>query len=369
MSIYYLIKQIFLKRILVIKKSLVKYNLSMNMRRDIKKTLKKSKLQGLTKLQKRKIKLYFKRKGYSNIKLYWHHFYTSRSNTFCVEYIPEDIFHPIISPMINQMKQWPALLDKNLSETIFNGFKQPDNLVKNINGFFYVDNKQIERIEAIDIINKFKQQLIIKPSIESGSGRMINVFAINNFKTSFKGMSINSLLDYYNKDYIIQKIVEQSTDMKSLNPTSLNTLRIMSYMRETEIHILSSIVRIGGAGSHTDNYSTGGVVCGIKDDGNLREYGYPYFGERVKKTESGVVLGTFIVPNFNKAISMVKEMHFKIPYFRIISWDIGLDITNTPIFIEYNTYRQGIGVHQITNGPLFGEFTDELLEIGRKYKP
>ena len=68
-------------------------------------------------------------------------------------------------------------------------------------------------------------------------------------------------------------------------------------------------------------------------------------------------------PNYDAVVKMVNEMHLKIPYFKIVSWDIGLNKNDKPIFIEYNTYNQGIDI-QIANGPLFGDFADEILAIG-----
>jgi hypothetical protein len=35
--------------------------------------------------------------------------------------------------------------------------------------------------------------------------------------------------------------------------------------------------------------------------------------------------------------------------------------------IEFNTFGQGINLHQITNGPLFREYFDEIMEIAKDY--
>jgi uncharacterized ubiquitin-like protein YukD len=76
-------------------------------------------------------------------------------------------------------------------------------------------------------------------------------------------------------------------------------------------------------------------------------------------------LNTLRVPNYQSVKKMVKALHIKVSYFRIISWDIGIDIKDDPIFIEYNVYNQSLKLHQITNGPIFGEFSDEILRIGK----
>lgn len=337
-------------------------------RKNIKSIIKKHKPKKLSVNQKNTIKTYFKERGYKNIKTDWHQFFIANNGCFSEKYISDDIFHPIISNAVNQKKQWPALLDKNLLETLFFGFKQPKSIIKNINGFYYINSNQVNKLEAIDEWSKHTDKLVIKPSIESGGGREIVSFSIENGITTFNGLHIGDLLNRYKKDFIIQKVVHQYSKLKKLNSSSLNTLRIMTYLKEKEVHVLSAIIRIGKTGMFTDNNSSGGIVCGINENGSLKEYGYLSSGKREKVTESKVPLSDCFIPSYNKAIEMVKDMHFKIPYFRIISWDIGIDDENCPVLIEYNTYNQNIRIHQLTNGPLFGEFTEELLEIGRNYK-
>lgn len=53
-------------------------------------------------------------------------------------------------------------------------------------------------------------------------------------------------------------------------------------------------------------------------------------------------------------------------YVKFVSWDISIDKTDAPVFIEFNTYNQNINIHQITNGPLLGKITNDNLEVGLK---
>ena len=69
------------------------------------------------------------------------------------------------------------------------------------------------------------------------------------------------------------------------------------------------------------------------------------------------------VSSDNSVVDMVKSMHVKVPYFKIISWDIAINNNNSPIMVEYNTYNQGLDI-QIPSGPLFGKYTDEILAKG-----
>ncbi len=125
--------------------------------------------------------------------------------------------------------------------------------------------------------------------------------------------------------------------------------------------ILSTVLRMGGKDSRIDNYGKGGSICGVEDTGYLKSNSYKENGEITNTSPSGLKLDGILIPNFPKVTNMVKALHSKIPYFKIVSWDIALDINDAPVFIEYNTYAQGIDIHQITNGPLFGKFQDEIL--------
>lgn len=65
---------------------------------------------------------------------------------------------------------------------------------------------------------------------------------------------------------------------------------------------LSAVVRIGNSGSRVDNFSSGGVGCGVKPDGHLNDCGYTQKGERYDVHPNGFVFSEDFVPNFDKAL-------------------------------------------------------------------
>ncbi|BAO77621.1 sugar-transfer associated ATP-grasp domain-containing protein [Winogradskyella sp. PG-2] len=264
---------------------------------------------------------------------YWHRYYTGITGVFHEDYIPLDIFRSIISFRLNQKRQWPSLLDKNLTYKLFKEFKQPTRIVQNINGFYYVNEKIVDIKIAAEACNDKNKQYIIKPTLESGKGKMVEVFTVVNNITTIKNLNIFELFDLYHKDFIIQELVEQSNSLKILNPSSLNTLRIISYLNNDGVHILSSAVRIGEPGNRTDNFSGGGMFCGINDLGNLKSIGHTKSGEIKEKTLAGTLLKGCEIPNYDKVLKMVCDMHIKIPYFKIVSWDIGIDKSDMPMLI------------------------------------
>lgn len=366
MRVYHLVKRLLIKRILKYEKRLREFNLKMTARRQVKGMIKTNRSPRLSSQEIKAVRAFYKSKGYSIKNTYWHQHYKAVNGEFHVDYIPEDIFRAIISPRFNQMKQWPALLDKNLYYQLFKDFPQPKPVVQNINGFYYVDEEIVSEERAAEICSNTNKPLLIKPTIESGKGQMVESFSIKDGVASHNQLDILSLFNLYNKDFIIQEFVEQSEAMKKLNPTTLNTLRIMTYLRPDDVYILSAVSRIGKPGSRTDNYSSGGILCGITQEGQLKKYGYTLKGGKMEKTYTGIVLEGYEIPSFPDVVKMIKAMHKVVPYFRIISWDIGIDKNNDPLLVEYNTYYQSTRVHQTPNGPLFGKFTDEILAEGLK---
>ncbi|BAO77623.1 sugar-transfer associated ATP-grasp domain-containing protein [Winogradskyella sp. PG-2] len=365
MKFYYFLKSVFTKRIIYFQRRFDELRITIKTRRYMKSLMYKMNLPKLSSEEIKELKSFYKSNGYKLRNTYWHRYYKGINGEFHKNYMPYDLFSSIINPRLNQKRHWPALLDKNLTYNLFKDFSQPKRVVQNINGFYYIDNKIVDLQKAIDACKILKDKMIIKPTVGSGAGKMVNAFIIVNNKTTYKNYSLEKLFKIYNKDFIIQEFIEQSKIMKSLNPSSLNTLRIVSYLNEDGVHIVSSVLRIGKLGSDTDNFSTGGLFCGVSKNGNLKGKGYNPNGDVLTETSTGVVLKDCKIPHYIKVLDMVKSMHYLVPYFKIISWDIGIDKDELPVLIEYNTHRQGIDL-QIADGPFLGDFTEEILALSLK---
>ena len=348
------------------------FNARMNARKIIKEILRNNNIPKLDSHEIKEAKSFYKSKGYKLNNTYWHRFYKFASGEFHKDYLPLDIFRATIEPNINRKLYWPALVDKNLTSNIFSDFNQPETVVSNINGFYYVNKTIVNELTAIEACNNAKNQLIIKPTVESGQGKRVKKFTVNNGITSLDSLDIIDLFKLYNKDFIVQKVVEQSEKLNSLNSSTLNTLRVVTYLDKSgTTNVLTSYLRIGKPGSDTDNISIGGMGCGIFEDGSLHSNGFGHRKDGGKanicNASSGVLLEGFKIPNYLDVIKMVKEMHPIIPMFRMISWDIGIDKNDLPILIEYNTFYQSIDMQMFT-GPFLGKFTNEIFALGRGQK-
>lgn len=158
-------------------------------------------------------------------------------------------------------------------------------------------------------------------------------------------------------------MVEQSPVLNLLNPTSLNTVRIYTLFlpEATEPVVLGTFVRFGGKDAMVDNASLGGGFCRINRRGIIEDkiFQYRNYKERSLKNEKGI--SDIKIPDFDKILDLVKELHVRLPYLNLVGWDIGIDIENHPVLIEYNQYPDAEFI-QMGQGPMFGEYIDSIME-------
>lgn len=296
------------------------------------------------------------------------------------KYIPASIYFYYISPYLLNMNLSMAYVDKNAYWRLFPDIKQPETILHNINGRFYtsgniqlctfssctVSHKDslslIDKKDAISVLEK-ESEYIIKPAIESGRGRDVMLC-----KDIDGRNGIEEILNSFGRDYIIQRVVRQHQDLVKLNPTSLNTCRVYTYLPvgESEYVVLGSAVRFGGEGAYRDNACTGGGFCKIHDNGLIDDKicQYRFWGRRSLFVEKG--LKGLYFPSYDKVINMCIEMHRQLPYMDLVGWDIAVDETGEPILIELNQYPDCEFI-QLFNGPMFGKYTDSLMNAISQY--
>ena len=162
---------------------------------------------------------------------------------------------------------------------------------------------------------------------------------------------------------VVQAGIKQSAILSSINKDSVNTARLLSLLKKDgSVKIYSSILRMGIKGAKVDNASSGGISCGINEDGHLKSIAYSNTGVKYYEHPSThAKFSDFTIPNFQKMKDIVIETHPKLPHFRLIGWDIACDDLNEPVLIEANLCDSELDFHQLNNGPVFGEDTESIL--------
>lgn len=200
------------------------------------------------------------------------------------------------------------------------------------------------------------EKLIIKPTRGSCSGNNVYVLTEKNYR---------EILLRFSQNYIVQEMVENQDDIKRLNPASLNTMRVITYICDDQYFCAPILLRIGASDSHLDNAHAGGIFVGVNRDGTLCPEAYAEYGEKYTEHPiSGIRFDGYRIRNIEKVVSAALICHKKTPHMRMVSWDITLDKDENAILIEANLFGQSVWLPQIAHGcSLFGEHTERMLEL------
>ena len=236
---------------------------------------------------------------------------------------------------------------------------RPHTFVKNVNGFFYDNQKSISKEEAL-IRCQNLEGAVIKPTIFGQWGRGVEVFHVENGFIPELAFTVEELLANYKENFIIQSKIEQHPDLAVLNPSSVNTIRVLSYRSSNEVVILYAVIRIGRLGKSVDNETAGGIKADIDlSTGRIKGIAFGSPPEKdMSQTDSGVLVNNYLIPSFPRILDFVKDLHQRLPYYRLVGWDISVDNNGNPVMIEWNRAAE---LSQVAHGPAFGDYTEEIL--------
>lgn len=330
---------------------------SRNSKRDMRNLVTKD--FQLTKEQEQELREFWKPYD-KKLDLASHRFYTEKTGEFSAMYIPNYIYVSEVDEYFNNRLEAQFIDNKCYYQWIFANINQPKTVVCRIGGFWYSGNREIISIDAVgDIVNSHKE-LFAKVATLSCGGH--GVVCMNESKGKMLDQ-LEAFIANEKGDIIVQEPIRQHKDLAALNESSVNTYRILSVLTEKGPKIYSGIVRMGVSGARVDNASSGGISCGISDEGKLKKYAYFADGARSEfHPTNGYSFEGISVPSYDKACDLIKKAHPLVPHFKMIAWDITIGEDGEPILVEVNLSRGMVRILQINNGPLFGEETKAVLD-------
>ena len=289
-------------------------------------------------------------------KKYWYDLYCAKLDAYDPRFIPDTMWFGKILPYYNNLLFMRAYTDKGMLSRILPNVRQPYCVVKNIAGLFYNNDDQIITSEEAAALCKKENRLIFKPSVDSGTGRLIQFYE----KDEMSEDVIDQYFDQYKAGFVVQRIVKQHPDLARIHAGSLNTIRVISFHFEGEVHILSAQLRMGAGDAKIDNVSAGGCACAIKPDGWLADESVTHKSEWSDHHPSGIKFRDIRVPCYDKVLAKIKELHPQLPYYNLIGWDFAIDEEGEPVLLEFNVTQ---GQNQIGGKePSFGDLTERVLE-------
>lgn len=296
-------------------------------------------------------------------------YYSRVSGIEADHYVTRSMAVHYIYPFLDRYDFVPAYMDKNLQKRILGlpcdalEVLMPEDIVSNSNGvFFDGEGNECTEEQAAEILLSYGDDTILKPAVETFGGRGVCKVDAG---TSMDGFL--TLFHDYNPNFVFQKIVRQHPTMAEYNPTSVNTVRIVTYRKpDRSLKVLYSCLRFGGEGSVMDNVCSGGGYTGIDiETGRLKDRKrYNYFVMDMPMMPDSM---PDVIPCWEKIKSTALALHKRLPQMDIIGWDFSLTPDEIPVLIEFNP-RPGVGLQQAV-GPMFSrEDLDELMRIISKVK-
>ena len=167
------------------------------------------------------------------------------------------------------------------------------------------------------------------------------------------------------KTYLVQEFVYQHKDIDKFNPSTLNTIRLVTFLAKGKYRYLGAMFRCGTSNKECiDNASNGGIFVGINDDGTLKDTGYFLKAKSSKiHPTSKIKFEGYQLPMYKEVIDLALKYHAYFPGLKSLGWDIAIT-ENGPIIIEINVGWQTSSIQMCHGG-----FRKKIEEIyGQKYK-
>ncbi len=313
------------------------------------------------KAHKRELSPYYEERGFK-VSMMFADYFSQLNGMHSDRYLSMDLYYFYVIPALNRHDFINPYLDKNIYSELFPDICQPETVVKNINGLYYRDGREITIDEAVKAVSGFCGDMIIKPTVETCNGEGVEQI------TNTDPQQLKELFAHYAYNFIVQKKVMQHPAISQVNPTSLNSMRLYTYRRPDgsyEFLYPFAHMRFGGKGAIKDNVSQGGGTCLIHPDGRVDDKVYRFKSMSVSSLEQETGVKDLVIPCYDKVVETLKRMHSRLPYFDFVGWDVTVLPDGEPLLIEFNLVPSVEGP-QMMSGPMFGDYLDEIIERARR---
>lgn len=146
--------------------------------------------------------------------------------------------------------------------------------------------------------------------------------------------------EYVRLQIVMEELIHQHAELAEFNPTSVNTLRVVTLRdaRET-VHVMAGVLRMGAPGSVVDNFHNHGIIAVIDVDTGIvssrgLDFEHNYY---VTHPGSNKPIVGFRVPYWDKVVELVKEAALLLPELRYIGWDISVGEQGELYLVEGNS--------------------------------
>ncbi|SDM60050.1 sugar-transfer associated ATP-grasp domain-containing protein [Acetanaerobacterium elongatum] len=213
--------------------------------------------------------------------------------------------------------------------------------------------------QAFEAFCEGRERMMVKP-VDGDGGNGVERILLADYPD--KKALYRKLID--NNQTLCEEYVVQHPALSAIYPDSVNTLRIVSVVREDGgVDITRCLVRFGSGGV-VDNISSGGMAALIDSKtGQIIKPAYDENGSThyVHPITGAPIVGV-VIPMFDEVLQMVTRAAKEVPQVRYCAWDVAV-CENGPVFIEGNQYP-GAEIQQL---PPHNENNTGIWPVYKKY--
>ena len=225
-------------------------------------------------------------------------------------------------------------------------------------GWLYVPKASYE--EFCDFLHKYRT-IALKPQYSS--------WGIGFFKlTEEEFASKENPKEFYQKlcegRYLAEEFVQSCKELAAFHPSSLNTLRVITFRNGDRFEVFGGGLRVGNNGLCVDNAHGGGIFCEIDPESGkiitdgLDEYSNSY----VTHPMTGVPFKGMQIPRWKEVVELCKEASKELPCLRVVGWDVAILEDGTLELIEGN-HSPGMNIVQApAKHGVYERFSSMLLD-------
>lgn len=164
-----------------------------------------------------------------------------------------------------------------------------------------------------------------------------------------RDFNLSAFLEKYGgQPYLLEAFIQQHPVLAAPNPSSVNTIRVVTARKGDCVMIVGAGLRCGGDGSFVDNLHNGGVAYPIHlETGVVSGPGVDYRAEHtyIHHPSTGHIMPGLKIPHWDTLLSTVQEAAMLSP-LGYLGWDVAVTETGVDI-IEANVNVPGITVIQL----------------------
>lgn len=221
-------------------------------------------------------------------------------------------------------KGWKMLEDKYKFYLNFKNFFGRDVLLMNAdtqeNGFLTFVEKH--------------PSFMVKP-LDGQCGKGIERMCVADFNDDAHKLFCS--LHQEDRAYLIEEVIKQCAEFSAINASSVNTVRLPTFMNKSGFHVLKPFFRMGRNGSVVDNANSGGVFCVVDEEtGMLLTDAMDKQGRFYERhPDSHHQLKGWVIPKWNELLEFAFKIHNTISWYPYVGWDFALT-ENGWVLIEGN---------------------------------